>query len=125
MIFHSPPSLALPKEYLEFLDKHNINYQIVERLEDVAPTLDVVYATRIQKERFILPVEYERVKNAYSLDRDFARKLKPTCRIMHPLPRINELNKNLDSAEQAVYFEQAHNGVFVRQALLALVLGAL
>ncbi|HSW67712.1 MAG TPA: hypothetical protein VLH16_03955, partial [Bacteroidales bacterium] len=83
---------------------------------------DIIYMTRIQKERFSDPMEYERVKNSYILTSDLLSASRQNTRILHPLPRVNEIDINVDSTPQAYYFEQALNGVYVRQALLSLIL---
>jgi aspartate carbamoyltransferase catalytic subunit len=83
----------------------------------------VLYVTRIQRERFPDPLEFERVKNTYQLDEPFLERAAPDIAILHPLPRVNEISPALDAYPQAVYFQQAHNGVTVRQAILAAVLG--
>jgi aspartate carbamoyltransferase catalytic subunit len=85
--------------------------------------VDVIYATRIQKERFPDFLEYERVKNAYQLDRSILKRVGEDVSILHPLPRVNEIHTALDSYRGSLYFQQAHNGVIVRMALLALMLG--
>jgi len=79
--------------------------------------------TRIQKERFHDPIEYEKVKNSYVLDRAMLTNCKPNMKILHPLPRINEISIDVDDTPQAYYFKQAENGVYVRQALLAAIAG--
>jgi aspartate carbamoyltransferase catalytic subunit len=79
--------------------------------------------TRIQGERFADQMEYERVKNSYILENSMLEESKENLRIMHPLPRVNEINENVDSNKKAYYFQQAENGVYVRQALLASILG--
>ncbi len=80
--------------------------------------------TRVQKERFSDPIEYERVKDAYILRRDMLSDTKENMKVLHPLPRVNEIDEDVDSSPQAYYFQQARNGVYVRQALLASILGA-
>jgi len=89
----------------------------------VVKSLDILYVTRIQKERFTDPLEYEKYKGVYKLDTSLLPHIKKDLKIMHPLPRIDEIDKSLDKTEHAVYFEQAANGIHVRKALLALVLG--
>ena len=123
MTFISPKSLRMPKKDLNELSARGISFTETENLDQVAGQLDVLYATRIQKERFPSEKEYNKVKNSYVLDKTLLKKTKKDIRIMHPLPRVNEIHPNLDQFRQAVYFQQAHNGVIVRKALLALVLG--
>ncbi len=123
LLFVAPASLEMPSGVIEELTEKGIEFRQVSDLREVAGELDVLYMTRIQKERFPDPVEYERIKNSYQLDETILTFTKPTVRIMHPLPRVKEIGTGLDSVEQAVYFDQAHNGVVVRKALLCLVLG--
>ncbi|MFH1133993.1 MAG: aspartate carbamoyltransferase [Nanoarchaeota archaeon] len=123
MVFISPPELRMPRDDLQHLDEHGIDYDEVEDLLPAIPRLDVLYNTRIQKERFPDPAEYEKVKGVYRLDRSILGHVKPSLRILHPLPRVDELSPELDSTEHAVYFQQAANGIPVRKALLAMVLG--
>ena len=123
MSFISPSSLRMPKEDLRELDKAGINYVEEDDLFRVSKQLDVLYSTRIQKERFSSEKEYNKVKNAYILDKSLLRSTKISLKIMHPLPRVNEIKPELDAFPNSVYFRQAHNGVTVRKALLAMVLG--
>ncbi len=123
MSFVSPPSLRMPKKQLDELSSRGISFVEAEDLDKVSSKIDVLYATRIQKERFPSEKEYNKVKNSYVLDKNLLGKTKKDVRIMHPLPRVNEIHPNLDPYRQAVYFKQAHNGVIVRKALLSLVLG--
>lgn len=124
-VFVSPPTLAVPSGLLRELDAADIEYRESEDLAGTLPDLDILYCTRIQRERFADSLEYERVKGAYRIDLDLLKKAgaKDTLRILHPLPRVGELSPGLDDTPYAVYFEQARNGVPIRQALLALVLG--
>lgn len=124
MYFVSPESLRMPEDDLDELSEKGIKFIEIEDLDKVSKKLDIIYSTRIQKERFPDPLEYEKVKDAYVLDKSILKKVKKDLKILHPLPRVNELNYDLDDSEQAVYFEQAKNGIPVRKALLALVLGA-
>ncbi len=120
----SPPSLRMPRHILEELSEQGVTFTESTDLDGIAPGMDVIYATRIQKERFPDFMEYERVKNAYSLDEAILEKVGRDVSILHPLPRVNEIHPSLDQYEGALYFRQAHNGVIVRMALLALLLGA-
>ncbi len=124
-VFVAPPLLAVPDELRQELDEAGVGYEQTEDLHAVLPTLDIIYCTRIQEERFADSVEYERVKGAYRVDLALLREAgaRDELRIMHPLPRVDELSADLDDTPFAVYFEQARNGVPVRQALLAMVLG--
>jgi len=124
-LFVSPPTLAVPRDLLQELDRAGVEYEQSQDLRKVLPSLDILYCTRIQQERFADIVEYERVKGAYRVNRALLAEAgaKEALRIMHPLPRVDELSPDLDDTPHAVYFEQARNGVPVRQALLAMVLG--
>ncbi len=124
-VFVSPPTLTVPPGLLRELDEAGVEYRQSEELAGVLSELDILYCTRIQRERFADSLEYERVKGAYRLDPGLLNRAgaKETLRILHPLPRVDELSPELDDTPYAVYFEQARNGVPVRQALLALVLG--
>lgn len=123
LTFIAPPSLQMPEGILEDLREEGIAIEQTEDISTVARELDVLYVTRIQRERFPDPLEYERIKNVYRLDRSLLEITKPSIRILHPLPRVKEIGVDLDECEQSVYFQQAHNGVVVRKALLCLVLG--
>jgi len=120
MTFISPESLKMPSSYLDFLATKNIDF--FEKNELDLQDLDILYVTRIQKERFPDAMEYEKVKNAFILDKSILKGVKKNFKIMHPLPRVNEIHPSLDNSGYDIYFQQAHNGIPVRQALLALVL---
>lgn len=120
LFFISPKSLRMPYEYTREL---KVNYFETEKLLDVMKELDVLYVTRIQKERFPSQAEYDKVKNVYILNSKILDHAKKGMKIMHPLPRINEIQPDLDRYRGSIYFQQAHNGVIVRKALLSLVLG--
>ncbi|MGL4772939.1 MAG: aspartate carbamoyltransferase [Clostridium sp.] len=122
-ILISPKELGIP-EYikLQFLDKENIEYKEVERLEDVIDELDILYMTRIQKERFFNEDEYLRLKDSYILDMEKMDKAKKDMIVMHPLPRVNEIHCDVDNDERAAYFKQAEYGMYVRMALIAKLL---
>ncbi len=121
--FISPAALKMPDSYLEELKKKGISYVEEKDLLKVSKKLDILYVTRIQGERFPDPLEYEKYKHAYKLDKSLLKHIKPDLKIMHPLPRVGEISPELDDTPHAIYFEQAGNGVPVRKALLALVLG--
>ncbi len=127
MYFISPPSLRMPKDYIEELEIRGVSYQEVETIADVSEKLDILYCTRIQKERFAEPVEYEKVRGLYKLSKSIMDelKVKDDLKILHPLPRVDEMDESLDATEYAMYFEQAHSGIPVREALLASVLGVI
>ena len=123
--FHlvSPVELKLPSAVKRYIKEKNLKYHQYTELEEVIPNVDILYMTRIQHERFSDPVEYERVKNAYILRNNMLDHAKKNLKVMHPLPRINEITEDVDDNPKAYYFNQALNGVYVRQALLTAILG--
>ena len=125
LFFVSPLSLAMPEELLHELDQVGTSYTRAVDLNCVLSELDVLYATRIQKERFPTLQDYNQIRHTYCLDKDILSIAKQDLKIMHPLPRVDELHPELDNYPHAAYFAQAANGIPVRQALLSLVLGAI
>ncbi len=123
-LFTSPQELKMPQEYKEYLKKLNIPYKETNNLIEEINDADIIYMTRVQRERFTDPVEYERVKNIYSLNLSMISKCKPNMKILHPLPRVNEISQDVDSSTHAYYFQQAENGVYTRMAIIALLLRA-
>lgn len=121
--FTAPPELRMPEEYKEQLREKGIQFEESENLEEGIEDMDIVYMTRVQRERFTDAIEYERVKNIYSLRRDMVESAKPNMKILHPLPRINEIHHDVDSSDHAYYFEQAGNGVYTRMAIITMLLG--
>jgi len=123
--FHlvSPQELKLPSSVKIDIKERNLVYHQYTDLLEVIPKVDILYMTRIQKERFSDPLDYEKVKNAYVLRNNMLEGAKANLKIMHPLPRVNEITTDVDDNPKAYYFTQALNGVFVRQALLASILG--
>ena len=123
--FHlvSPLELKLPSAVKLHIKERNLTYHQYTDLQEVIPTVDILYMTRIQKERFSDPLDYEKVKMAYVLQNSMLINAKPNLRILHPLPRVNEITTDVDDNPKAYYFTQALNGVFIRQALLAAILG--
>ncbi|NSW45267.1 MAG: aspartate carbamoyltransferase [Bacteroidales bacterium] len=119
----SPESLKLPNEYKLMLKKHNIKYHEYNDLSGVLKDSDIVYVTRVQRERFSDPIEYEKVKNAYVLDASMLVDTKPNLKVLHPLPRVNEISVDVDDTDKAYYFQQALNGVYTRMAIISLILG--
>lgn len=119
----SPQSLRMPPEFLEELDARGTVYTEDEDFFSIASDVDILYTTRIQQERFPDPIEYEKVKNAYRIDRAAVDRIGGNVTIMHPLPRLNEISTDLDDHPGAAYFDQAQNGVTVRKAVLAMLLG--
>jgi len=125
IVMISPPSLKMPSYIMENLREKGLSCVEETDLDAIAKDTDVVYATRIQKERFPDFMEYEKVKNAYQLNRSHLERIGKSVSIMHPLPRVTEIHTELDEYDGAIYFRQAHNGVIVRMALLALVMGVI
>lgn len=119
----SPEELKLPQEYKTFLTNRGLKYSEHTELEEALKDVDIVYMTRVQKERFSDPIEYEKVKNAYVLRNSMLKNTKDNMRILHPLPRVNEISEDVDTNPKAYYFEQALNGVYTRQAIIAKILG--
>lgn len=115
----SPKQLNLPTEY-----KQDLPIEESTNLQAVLPELDICYMTRIQKERFSKPAEYEKLKHYYILDAKSVKMMKPSARILHPLPRVGEIDPAIDSDPRAAYFRQAKNGLYVRMSLLDYVLNA-
>jgi aspartate carbamoyltransferase catalytic subunit len=123
--FHlvSPVELKLPSSVKMHIKERNLAYHQYTDMTEVIPQADILYMTRIQRERFSDPLEYERNKNSFNLHKDMINDTKENFRVLHPLPRVSEIDINVDASPKAYYFEQALNGVFVRQALMALILG--
>jgi aspartate carbamoyltransferase catalytic subunit len=122
--FIAPKELQMPNEYKLYCKEHNIRYEeTTEFNEDVISHADILYMTRVQRERFTDLMEYERVKNIYILNRAMLRKAKDNLKVLHPLPRINEITPDVDEDPHAYYFEQARNGLYARQAIICHVLG--
>lgn len=122
-ILISPEELRLPSYIREdVLDKNNIEYQEVIRLEEALPTLDILYMTRVQKERFFNEEDYIRMKDFYILNKEKMELAPADMMVLHPLPRVNEISTDIDDDPRAVYFKQAQYGVFVRMALILTLL---
>ncbi len=121
--FVSPPELRMPAEYKDFLDEKGLKYTELTELDGNMDDMDIVYMTRIQKERFNDPMEYERVKNAYVLNNSMLAGTKENMRILHPLPRVGEIACDVDASPKAYYFNQAENGVYARMAIICYLLG--
>ncbi len=123
--FHlvSPTELKLPSYVKQHIKDKNLAYHQYTEMNEVIPLVDILYMTRIQKERFFDPIEYERVKDAYILRLPMLDNTRDNMKVLHPLPRVNEIDIDVDDSPQAYYFQQAKNGVFVRMALLASILG--
>ncbi len=116
--------LKMPKEYKEFCDKNGINYtEHSDFSPEVINTSDIIYMTRVQRERFTDIMEYEKVKNLYTLHNAMLDNSKDNLRILHPLPRVNEIDYDVDDNPKAYYFQQAQNGLYARQAIICKALG--
>lgn len=116
--------LKMPSEYKEFCTSHGIPFtEHTEFSQDVINSSDIIYMTRVQRERFTDIMEYEKVKDLYSLHNSMLADARPNLRILHPLPRVNEINADVDDNPKAYYFEQARNGLYARQAIICRSLG--
>ncbi len=121
-LFISPEELRVPDYITEMLNEKNIPYRVVIRLEDVLPELDLLYMTRVQRERFFNEEDYIRLKDFYILTKEKMDLASKDMLVLHPLPRVNEISVEVDDDERAVYFKQAKFGVYVRMALIATLL---
>lgn len=122
-LFISPEELRIPDYIIEELKEHNIPYEEVIRLEDVLPELDMLYMTRVQRERFFNEEDYVRLKDFYILTTEKMTLAKDDMLVLHPLPRVNEIDVEVDDDPRAAYFKQAKYGVYVRMALIMTLLG--
>lgn len=122
--FIAPKELAMPEEYKQYCNKHGIKFVEHEDFnEDTIAEADIIYMTRVQRERFSDLMEYERVKDVYILRGDMLGKAKENMRVLHPLPRVNEITQDVDDTPHAYYFQQALNGLYAREAILCNALG--
>ncbi|KAA6327650.1 Aspartate carbamoyltransferase catalytic chain, partial [termite gut metagenome] len=122
--FIAPDELKMPEEYKLYCQQYGINYtEHINFTEDIIADADILYMTRVQRERFTDLMEYERVKDTYILRNKMLEKTRSNLRILHPLPRVNEIAYDVDDNPKAYYFQQAKNGLFARQAILCDVLG--
>lgn len=121
-ILISPPELRVPGYILEGLKKKNLAYEEYSSLEDAIPQLDILYMTRVQKERFFNEDDYIRMKDFYILNNEKMKLAKEDMLVMHPLPRVNEISVEVDDDPRAVYFQQARYGMFMRMALILTLL---
>lgn len=121
--FIAPKKLSMPPEYKLFLDENGINYYEHDDFKAIISDADIIYMTRVQKERFSDILEYEKIKNSYVLKNNMLQNCKSNLKILHPLPRINEIAIDVDENSKAYYFTQALNGVFTRMAIMAYTLG--
>jgi len=121
--FISPEELKMPEEYKLYLENLGLKFYEHRDFTDIITRADIIYMTRVQKERFSDPIEYEKVKNVYVLKNSMLARTKPNMRILHPLPRVNEIHTDVDTNPKAYYFQQALNGVYTRQSILCALLG--
>jgi aspartate carbamoyltransferase catalytic subunit len=119
----SPKELRVPDYIIDTLKKNNAPFEEVEKLEDVMPKLDILYMTRVQRERFFNEDDYLRMKDFYVLDKAKMSLAKDDMYVLHPLPRVNEISTDVDNDPRAAYFKQAQYGVYVRMALIMTLLG--
>lgn len=125
-VFISPRELCMPDYMTEnVLKPNNVEYETAERMEDVIEKLDILYMTRVQKERFFNEQDYIRLKDSYILDKDKMKLAKKRMIVLHPLPRVNEISPEVDSDPRAAYFKQVRFGMFARMALISKILGVL
>ena len=122
-VFTSPGELKMPVEYKDFLQKKGIKYTETASLEEHLNDCDILYMTRVQQERFTDPMEYEKVKNFYRLEASMLKNVRPNMKILHPLPRVCEIDQDVDDTPHAYYFKQAENGLYVRMAIISYLLG--
>lgn len=122
--FIAPGELAMPKHYKDYCKEHGIKFEEHKEFNaDIISQADILYMTRVQRERFTDLIEYERVKDSYLLKEHMLCKARPNMKILHPLPRVNEIEYSIDETPYAYYFQQAGNGLFARQALICDALG--
>ena len=122
-IFTAPEELKMPKEYKQFLDSKGIEYIETTSIDEYLNDCDILYMTRVQQERFTDPMEYERVKDVYTLNAGMLSNVKQNMKILHPLPRVTEITQDVDETPYAYYFKQAENGLYVRMAIISYLLG--
>lgn len=121
--FVAPPELRMPEEYKQFLRDKGLEYTETTEIGDAINEADIVYMTRVQRERFTDPMEYERMKNVYVLKNSMLDNTKDNMRILHPLPRVGEIAYDVDQNPKAYYFNQTENGVYTRMAIISYLLG--
>lgn len=124
LVFVAPEQLRMPAEITAGLRQQGIPVEETTDLGQALRTADVLYMTRIQRERFADPAEYERLRGSYVLTREMVERINPHIVVLHPLPRVDEITTDVDSLSGAAYFRQVRNGVYVRMALIALVMGS-
>jgi aspartate carbamoyltransferase catalytic subunit len=121
--FISPKELKLDEQYRKYLEDNNVKFEELDNLDGTLPEVDVLYMTRVQKERFKNIEDYEKVKDSFILTPEHVARLKGDAIIMHPLPRVNEIDPQIDNDSRAAYFRQAQNGLYVRMAILLYTFG--
>ncbi|MCF7858683.1 MAG: aspartate carbamoyltransferase [Candidatus Cloacimonetes bacterium] len=121
--FISPSFLQMPDYIKDDLTLQNVKFDEIREMNGNISDLDILYVTRIQKERFADPEDYEKVKGSYVLNRDMLSHVKDNFKVLHPLPRVDEINTDVDNTKYAYYFSQAKNGVYTRQAIISILLG--
>lgn len=125
LYFVSPQGLEMPKEVCDRLKEKGVKFSFHPSFEEILPKVDVFYMTRIQEERFVHKLEYELVKHSYILKKEHLVDVKTNFKVLHPLPRVFEIDSSVDYTDYAYYFQQAKHGLLTRQALLGLILGKL
>ncbi len=120
--FASPGHLQMPRYIKDELRQKGIIFEEIQDIKPVMPELDIMYVTRIQKERFAVLEDYLKLKDSYIITKKFLKNVKSNFKMMHPLPRVNEITKEVDDTPYAYYFQQAKNGVFMRQAIITKLL---
>lgn len=123
LYFVAPPTLAMPNTICQTLRQAGTPFSFHQSIEEIIDKVDVLYMTRVQKERFASQEDYLQVKDRFILSSKLLERAQPHLKVLHPLPRVNEIEKEVDDTPYAYYFQQAENGIYVRQALLALLLG--
>jgi len=121
--FISPSFLKMPEYIKDDLKADDIEFEELSEIDEKIDELDILYVTRIQKERFADPEDYEKVKGSYILEKSMLKSVKKNFKVMHPLPRVDEISTDVDDTEYAYYFQQAKNGVYMRQAIISILLG--
>lgn len=121
--FVAPKELEMPQEYKTYLKEKGLSFVETTEIETEISNVDIVYMTRVQRERFSDPMEYERVKNAYVLRNEMLEGSRSNLKILHPLPRVNEIDVDVDANPKAYYFPQTENGVYVRMAIITYLFG--
>jgi aspartate carbamoyltransferase catalytic subunit len=123
--FVAPDELKMPDEYKEYCAQKEIFFTEYKEMQEPILDADILYMTRVQQERFSDLMEYENVKNVYTLTNDMLTDAKPNLRVLHPLPRVTEISDDVDTNSKAYYFQQAENGVYTRMAIVASALGVI